>query len=479
MDQIPPFLAQVADHRLEARFITEVLNSRIHGPVANAEEMIAAGVSHFENLDEPVLQWMKFFEKALESSNSGVGDDQPSIVNLNIAQIEYRSGDYPTAQQHANEAQKLAKSAGNLLDEARALRIEATCYATTKFELVPRFVVGNYGHASFLFHRAGELVKLCGMSGGTLDHLNVAGKAEVYRLKSEYAEAKKFNMQIAENTSTEKDPYMHASALSNVAEIDIIIGTAEQAVRDNIDKAKIIFQKLEYQLGVTQSKEKLAVHKALLFLGDVFFHSGEKDTGHTLFIVALDEFISMDIHLSRADCMVGQNLGQKKIQDEHYKCVREIVPRFTSCVRGGAPCTRFWAKNYQRSRFRGRMARKCCAQCERFEANITEFYWRFAVQKNISVLIAERWGVRGVSRKAKGMKNASADMRTDIRGEQLAKEMILSRGLESRTRLGEQKIIRDRPQWYQASALHSIEVANFLSDTMRPDLKPDSLHSAA
>jgi hypothetical protein len=56
MDQIPPFLAQVADHRLEARFITEVLNSRIHGPVANAEEMIAAGVSRFENLDEPVLQ---------------------------------------------------------------------------------------------------------------------------------------------------------------------------------------------------------------------------------------------------------------------------------------------------------------------------------------------------------------------------------------------------------------------------------------
>jgi hypothetical protein len=55
------------------------------------------------------------------------------------------------------------------------------------------------------------------------------------------------------------------------------------------------------------------------------------------------------------------------------------------------------------------------------------------------------------------MKNASADMRTDIRGEQLAKEMILSRGLESRTRLGEQNIIRDRPQWYQASALNAID----------------------
>jgi tetratricopeptide (TPR) repeat protein len=308
---------------------------------------------------------MQFFEKALESSNSGIGDDQPSIVNLNIAQIKYRSGDYPAAQQHANEAQRLAKSAGNLLDEARALRIEATCCME----------LGNYGYASFLFHRAGELVKLCGMSGGTLDHLNMAGEAEVYRLKSEYAEAKKLNMQIAENTSAEEDPYMHASALSNMAEIDITIGTAKQAVRDNLDKAKIIFQKLEYQLGVTQcemnqgdlklrdgdilrakalfknclesswgkdatvvsyclerladvgrwqakdfswsstwtviylahakrSKEKLAVHKALLFLGDVFFRSGDKDTAGTLFIVALDGFSSMDIHRSRADCML-------------------------------------------------------------------------------------------------------------------------------------------------------------------------------
>jgi hypothetical protein len=54
---------------------------------------------------------------------------------------------------------------------------------------------------------------------------------------------------------------------------------------------------------VKQSKRKLDLHKALLFLGDVFISLGDNDTAHSLVTVALEGFIYMDIHRSRAQCL--------------------------------------------------------------------------------------------------------------------------------------------------------------------------------
>jgi tetratricopeptide (TPR) repeat protein len=53
-----------------------------------------------------------------------------------------------------------------------------------------------------------------------------------------------------------------------------------------------------------KSKEKLALHKALLYLGDVFLAMEEEDTAQTLFSVAFDGFTYMDIHRSRGECML-------------------------------------------------------------------------------------------------------------------------------------------------------------------------------
>jgi hypothetical protein len=51
-------------------------------------------------------------------------------------------------------------------------------------------------------------------------------------------------------------------------------------------------------------KERLALHKALLFLGDVFSSTDDTETAQTLFTVALEGFTSMDVHQSRAQSMV-------------------------------------------------------------------------------------------------------------------------------------------------------------------------------
>ncbi|KAJ7444714.1 hypothetical protein FB451DRAFT_1413105 [Mycena latifolia] len=53
-----------------------------------------------------------------------------------------------------------------------------------------------------------------------------------------------------------------------------------------------------------KSQRKVDLYKAFQFLGDGFMLQGDEDTAHSLFEVALEAFTEMDIHRSRADCML-------------------------------------------------------------------------------------------------------------------------------------------------------------------------------
>jgi hypothetical protein len=84
-----------------------------------------------------------------------------------------------------------------------------------------------------------------------------------------------------------------------------------------------------YCLYAYKLKEKLALHKALLFLRDVFTATRDDTTVANLYVVALDGFTDMDVHHSRAQCMLhlgdmaeGQGKPQKQLpcgkQPDHY-----------------------------------------------------------------------------------------------------------------------------------------------------------------
>ncbi|KAJ7681014.1 hypothetical protein DFH06DRAFT_434246, partial [Mycena polygramma] len=67
-------------------------------------------------------------------------------------------------------------------------------------------------------------------------------------------------------------------------------------------------------------KEKLYFHKALLFLGQIFHCQLDEDTAMSLFNVALEGFTQMDVHRSRAECML--HLGDiYKGRDDLLKAV--------------------------------------------------------------------------------------------------------------------------------------------------------------
>ncbi|KAJ6506026.1 hypothetical protein DFH09DRAFT_1101533 [Mycena vulgaris] len=67
-------------------------------------------------------------------------------------------------------------------------------------------------------------------------------------------------------------------------------------------------------------KQRLELHKALQYPGDSFQAQGDQQTAISLFTVALDGFTQMDVHCSRAECMV--QLGEiSKLNGDELKAV--------------------------------------------------------------------------------------------------------------------------------------------------------------
>ncbi|KAF8139585.1 hypothetical protein K438DRAFT_1946675 [Mycena galopus ATCC 62051] len=75
-----------------------------------------------------------------------------------------------------------------------------------------------------------------------------------------------------------------------------------------------------YLVHSIKFKEKLHINKALQFLGDIFRAQADEVTAVSLFIIALEGFTYMDVHCSRAECML--RLGDiAKGHDDLYKAV--------------------------------------------------------------------------------------------------------------------------------------------------------------
>jgi tetratricopeptide (TPR) repeat protein len=225
---------------------------------------------------------------------------------------------------------------------------------------------------------------LCGLTKSVAFTQIMAEKAEAHLLKSEYADAHNIHTQILSQISME--PYAHSCGFSllNLAEIGIRTGASADSVHQNLDKVKLVFQRVEYPTGmlchntiladltlregnnhtakelflqcldiargtepevIIYCLERLsdmkrwdvkdmdsfsewitlflgyaiklqnmrAIYKALSYLGDVCLAQQDDNTALSLFTVALHGFTKMDIHQSKADCMVRLgNIAEKR-----------------------------------------------------------------------------------------------------------------------------------------------------------------------
>ncbi|KAJ7136658.1 hypothetical protein C8R44DRAFT_848258, partial [Mycena epipterygia] len=381
LDHIPPFFLQICDHQVQAKYVVEMLSTMNQYPMANPELLIQQGIAHFHHLDDLVLESSfyqavgyyyhqykndisgsaQFFKRALSLANSCGNTTKQSAALNSMAWVKYSISNYAAAQIYAQEAQQIAKRSGNLYHEASGLATEVMCLTA----------LGNLTECIFLSQRARELLQLCGMQGGVVEHGVMTGLAEVYLAKSEYLEARRIHIELARTTSAQQNSYSNAIALLKIAEIDVNIGADVLKVKENLDIAKRKFNTLGFIRGTNQCEmilanlnlregntmaakdllqqclniaqgydpdgvfycletladvsrwtfnkidwaviylvqaqkmqAKLALYKALRFVGDVFLSEGDIHTAHNLFIVALAGFTFMDVHRSRADCML-------------------------------------------------------------------------------------------------------------------------------------------------------------------------------
>ncbi|KAJ7877661.1 P-loop containing nucleoside triphosphate hydrolase protein [Mycena leptocephala] len=378
------------DPDLKCRFYNSLANYyRMKGDISSAMKFCAAAIS-----------------LALSTGNTKFH----SQGLYNLAWVEWNIGDYSAAQVHAIESQRLALISADLYREAQALHIVVTCCYT----------LGDYTKAMSLCIRARELLDLCGMSGGNLDHNIMSTQAEIHRHKSEYVEARSIHNSILEETSIQ-EPYNYGLALVNVTEIDVLIGAPKNDVQRNCDRARKFLDIVGYVEGVTlcdviladlylregnsliaqticerclklslessqvttyclerlgdtsywgdldgisswtavflvhslKRKEKFGIYKALQFLGDIFLSQSNEYTAISLFTVALVGFTQMDVHRSRAECMLrlgdismghgdllkavefwerAKSLFERSSQAKQVQCIDERVANITEDV---------------------------------------------------------------------------------------------------------------------------------------------------
>ncbi|KAJ7902459.1 hypothetical protein B0H13DRAFT_2513217 [Mycena leptocephala] len=384
IDQIHSVLPHPCDHRLEAYFITELLNSWYCHSISNPEALVSKALDHFKHFDDPDLKCRligkfynvlahyyrikhnlptatNFCETAISLAVSTGNTKMHSQGLWTLAWITWLLGDHPGAQVHAYEAQRLASIEGDLYKEAEALRLMSICHYTS----------GNYKQSIPLCNRARDLLYLCGMVSCGLDHDILNTQAEIHLLKSEYVEARSIHCMILQESSANQSPYTYSITLVNIAEIDVSIGAAKENVQSNCNLARNIFNTADLagevvacdivladlylregnflaaktifercvkfhgnpeiisycleQLGdispwgalhqmstwttvflvhSLRHKENLKIHKGIQFLGDFFLAEDDEHTAISLFTVALDGFTYMDVHRSRAECLL-------------------------------------------------------------------------------------------------------------------------------------------------------------------------------
>ncbi|KAJ7088954.1 hypothetical protein C8R44DRAFT_751636 [Mycena epipterygia] len=191
-------------------------------------------------------------------------------------------------------------------------------------------------------------------------------EAESHFLKSEYAEARNIHTEILCNT---QNTGSYAFGLLNLAQIDIVIGERELHLREGeTHTSKSLLQQsftsvehkdsqaalsclesladtnrwpvddfewalrwtVVYLLYAQGKKDKRALHKALQYLGVVFLEQGDLTTAGSLISVALETFTYMDIHRSRAKCLLCLgNISEQKGQSvEAVELWKEARPLF-------------------------------------------------------------------------------------------------------------------------------------------------------
>ncbi|KAJ7922738.1 hypothetical protein B0H13DRAFT_2408025 [Mycena leptocephala] len=265
------------DHRLEAYFIMECCNSWMYS-ISNAESDV---LEHFKEFDDPDLKCRIYNSLA------------------NYYQIK---GDISSAKRFCAAAISLALSTGN-----NNLHSQALCNLASLEWTLGITLRLNYGLALLNVAEIDVLIgtpkddvqRNCDRARKILDTLgDVEGVAlcdiilaDLYLREGDslaaqtiYERCFKLNLGFSQITT------YCLERLGDVSYWGYLDGMSSRVAISLVNSLK--------------RNEKLGIFKALRSMGDIFLYQNDEHTATNLFTVALEGFTQMDVHRSRAECML-------------------------------------------------------------------------------------------------------------------------------------------------------------------------------
>jgi tetratricopeptide (TPR) repeat protein len=278
-----------------------------------------------------------------------------------LAWIEWRLGDYFASQGHAREAQRLARMSANLYNEAGALCIEAVawtqlsnCKQSMSLCTKARDLLALCGMSGCNtdhdimnqqaeihlvkseYHEAHsiqtQILQECPLHWDPYEHaFTLLNLAEISLSMNVPKHAVQQDIKRVKEIFLPLEQIVEITMCDTIM-ADLYLGEGEITVSEAIFKQCLracnhpgINSYCLERLGNTgcwgasgqmsswttvylahsiKFKEKLGTNKALQFLRDIFLAQADEDTAVSLFTIALEGFTYMDVHRSRAECML-------------------------------------------------------------------------------------------------------------------------------------------------------------------------------
>jgi tetratricopeptide (TPR) repeat protein len=309
-----------------------------------------------------------------------------------LAKIKTNTGDFSGAKEDASESQRVARLAGDLYTEANALHMEAIC---CKYLGNFRDCISMLERATHLLHlcgMSGGAAHSNIRSAQAEVHYSKSEYAEAHNIHTHILQNSSADQDIYEygfallniaqidveiggsgnhiqqSLSTVDNLFRGINYSTGLRYCDIF-RAALDVQQGNLAVARTLFQEclksmwgkdvyivtycleklavdqprdqahhpslcwpVTFLVYSSKSKQRLELHKGLQLLGNVFQAQGNLDTAISLFTVALDGFTQMDVHRSRAECIVrlgdiAQLCGDEITALEHWETARLLFQR--------------------------------------------------------------------------------------------------------------------------------------------------------
>ncbi|KAF8209225.1 hypothetical protein K438DRAFT_1754264 [Mycena galopus ATCC 62051] len=327
----------------------------------NDPVLVAVGNYSFYHKGD-VQQGSKFLHKALEKSELYESSKRQCSVMLDLSHFKLSTGNYSAAMAYATAAQKLSKVAGNLCQESEANYLGAMLHChlgdyqksiaqlhraaellhicglsggllahdITLARAEIHLLKSEYTEARHLFYQVTETTSAEDNSDsyawslinvGLIDMMISEAKEDIYHKLQVAQEILRRESVLGftacdtvqamvelrdEKFDSAKAKFQECLRLSWGKNAEVRNFCLEQLANIKAWPANMWGYKwpIIYLACASRSKGKLDLHKALLFLGDAFSVNHDENSAANLYQVALAGFTQMDVHHSRAQCML-------------------------------------------------------------------------------------------------------------------------------------------------------------------------------